>query len=698
MQTALNPKINDNHLSRKAVVYVRQSSERQVRQNTESSRLQYALTQRARDLGFNNTVVIDEDLGKSAGYDSQRTGFNNLVSMVGMKEVGIVISLEATRLARNNRDWYHLMDLCSLFDTLIGDQQVVYDPKDANDRLVLGMKGSMSEAELNLIKFRMKQGRLSKAQRGELINLLPSGYVFDGNRKVVKSNDTREREAIALVFRKFEELGSAKQTHNWLLDEKIKLLVYNPRTMEVGKKRWQLPTYDMIREMLHNPFYTGAYVYGRRETRVFYEDGQIKKTTGHFRKSEDWDVLIKDHHEGYISFEQYEKNVLQMKNNRPTNKADESVGAVRAGKAILVGLIRCGRCGRKMRVRYWGKNGTNPRYLCSGDYHQGGTNCQSFASTRTDEVFEEELFKAIEPAAVQASIDACLALDEMHVEKLRYLDRELENARYEANRAFTQYNAADPLNRLVVTELEKQWNEKLMALEEVEKRIEREKAATPDPTPEEISMVRSLCERLPEVWKHPQTDPMIKKRIIRLMVEEVIVRLDESEPMLDMMIHWKGGIHTQVRFKKPTRGNPPVNKTNDEVIELIQKLAPHHTDEEIALVLSRFGMKTGLGNDWTRVRVRGFRANNKIAPFDRKKAQNVLSLNQTAKQLELKPHSVRQLIEKGIIKAEQLVKYAPFIIEASELEKEEVQTAVRNLKKGHSLRNFGVVNKNQISF
>ena len=254
------------------------------------------------------------------------------------------------------------------------------------------------------------------------------------------------------------------------------------------------------------------------------------------------------------------------------------------------------------------------------------------------------------------------------------------------------------MNRLVVTELEKQWNEKLVALEEVEKRIESEKTAMPDPTPEEISMVRSLCERLPEVWKHPQTDPAIKKRIVRLMVEEVIVRQDEFEPMLDMTIHWKGDIHTCIRFKKPTRGNPPVNKTNDEVIELVQKLAPHHTDEEIAMVLSHFDLKTGLGNDWTRVRVRGLRANNKIAPFDRKKARNVLSLNQAAKQLELKPHSVRQLIQKGIIKAEQLVKYAPFIIEASELEKEEVQTTVRNLKKGHSFRKLGVANKNQISF
>lgn len=698
MQTALNPKINDSHLSRKAVVYVRQSSEKQVRQHVESGRLQYALTQRAQDLGFKNTVVIDEDLGKSAGYDSQRTGFNNLVSMVGMKEVGIVISLEATRLARNNRDWYHLMDLCSLFDTLIGDQQVIYDPKDANDRLVLGMKGSMSEAELNLIKFRMKQGRLSKAKRGELINMLPSGYVFDSNRKVVKSNDTREREAIALVFKKFEELGSAKQTYIWLLDEKIKLLVYNPRTMEVSIRRWQLPTYGMIQQMLHNPFYAGAYVYGRRETRVFYEDGQIKKTAGHHRKPEDWDVLIKDHHEGYISYEQYEKNVLQMKNNSHTHRADESVGAVRAGKAILVGLVRCGRCGRKMYVRYWGKSGTNARYVCPGDFSQGGSYCQSFAAMKTDEVFSEELFKAIEPAAVQASIDACQALDEMHVEKLRYLDRELENARYEANRAFTQYNAADPLNRLVVTELEKQWNEKLVALEEVEKRIESEKAVTPDPTPEEISMVRSLCERLPEVWEHPQTDPIIKKRIIRLMIEEVIMRLDEAEPMLDMTIHWKGGIHTQVRFKKPTKGDPSYNKTEDNVVELLQKLAPHHTDEEIARILNCHRLKTGLGNDWTRVRVRGLRANNKIAPFDRKKERNVLSLNQTAKRLELNPNTVRYLIQKGIIKAEQLVKYAPFMIEASELEKEELKSIVRELKKGHSLRKLGVVNKNQISF
>ncbi len=698
MQKVTGSKINDCHLNRKAVIYIRQSSERQVRQHVESGRMQYALTERAQDLGFKETVVIDEDLGKSAGYDSGRPGFASLVSMASLKEVGIAISLEATRLAGNNRDWYHPIDLCTLFDTLIGDQQVVYDPKDPNDRLVLGMKGSMSEAELNLIKFRMKQGRLSKAKRGELTTILPSGYVFDGGKKVVETNDTREREAIALVFKTFEELGSVRQTHVWFLDEKIQLLVYNTRTVEGTTKRWQSPTYGFIRQILHNPFYAGAYVYGRRESRVFCEDGRIRKTRGHCRKPEDWDVLVKDHHEGFISYEQYEKNVLQMKNNSFANKADDSVGAVRAGKAMLVGLIRCGRCGRKMQVRYWGKGGTNPRYACVGEFPQGGDYCQSFTALKTDEVFEEELFKAIEPAAVQAGIDACDALDERHREKVRYLERELENAQYEANRAFIQYDSVDPLNRLVVSELEKQWNDKLSILEQAEKRIAGEKAVMSKPTQEETAMVRSLSERLPEVRRHQQVDPAIKKRIIRIMVEEVLIRQDEAEPMLTMTIHWKGGIHTQVCFKKPTKGSPPAHKTEDNIIELVQKLAPHHTDEEIARILNCHRLKTGYGNYWTRVRIRGVRVRNKIAPFDRKKERNVLSLNEAAKRLELNPYMIRQLIRKDIIKAKQLAKYAPFIIEASELDKEEVKMIVQNLKKGQSLRKIGVVNENQISF
>jgi DNA invertase Pin-like site-specific DNA recombinase len=698
MKKIVNEKIEECHLVRKAVIYIRQSSERQVQHHIESGRLQYELTDRANVLGWANPIIINEDLGKSADIYYERSGFQSLVTRVSMGNVGIVLSFEATRLARNNRDWYHLIDLCTIFDTLLGDHHAIYDPKDPNDRLLLGIKGTMSEAELNLIKFRMRQGRLSKARRGALYTTLPPGYSFDVDGLVEKSPDIREQEAIELIFKKFKELGSARQTHLWFVQENISVPVNSKRDIEGKKRRWQLPAYSFILQFLHNPFYAGAYVYGRRGSRVFYEDGHIKKTNGHFKKPEEWEVFIKDHHEGYISWEQYEENIFIMKNNQRTGVGDEAVGAIRNGKGLLGGgLLRCQRCGRKMHVRYWGKGGTNPRYVCEGDFPQGGNYCQSFSGSKTDRVFEEELFKAIEPASIQASVEACEVVNQKYQDKIRYLEKELENAQYEANRAFTQYNQVDPNNRLVASELERRWNDKLDGLNEVRERIEKEKSEIKRPTQEEILKVKSLSDRLPEIWRHPETDPAIKKRIIRMLVEEVLIHLDEEKPLLTMTIHWKGGVHTQVQFKKPVNGDPPPNKTQENIVELLGNLAPHYPDEEIARIFNCHKFKTGHDNPWTRTRVRGLRVKNNIAPFDRNQKRDVLSLNEAAKRLEVNCYTIRELIKRGLIKSKQIIKHAPFEIESSELEKEIVKKVVRNLRAGQALRSMAGVNQNQIS-
>jgi len=698
MKEIINEKIGKSHLERKAIIYIRQSSERQVQHHVESGRVQYELINRAESLGWKNPIVIDEDLGESANIYSQRSGFQSIVTQVSMADVGIVISLEATRLARNNRDWYHLIDLCTIFDTLLGDHHTVYDPKDPNDRLLLGMKGTMSEAELNLIKFRMRQGTLSKARRGALYTIVAPGYIVGDDGEVEKSPDIREQQAVELIFKKYKELGSARQTHLWFVQEKILVPVNCQRDGEGKKRRFQLPKYSFIRHMLRNPFYAGAYVYGRRGSRVFYADGQIKKTNGHYKRPEEWQVFIKDHHEGYISWEQYEENIFLMNNNQHNPGANEAVGAIRNGRGLLVGLIRCQRCGKKMHVRYWGKGGTNPRYVCEGDFPQGGNYCQSFSGRKTDQVFEEELFKAIEPASIEASLKACEVINEKYQDKIKYLEKALENAQYESDRAFVQYNLADPQNRLVASELERRWNEKLEALDEVKERIEKEKRKLQKPTQEEIEKVQSLSDCLPEIWRHPQTDPALKKRIIRMLVEEVLMHLDEDKPLLTMTIHWKGGVHTQVQFKKPLNGDPPLNKTDENIVELLERLAPHYPDEDIARIFNCHGFKTGYGNPWNRTRVRGLRVNNDIAPFDRTKDRDVLSLNEAAKRLEVNCYTVRQLIKRGMIKSNQVIKHAPFQIESSELDKEIVKKVIKELKSGRSLRSMGGVEEDQISF
>lgn len=697
MKTIINPKISDCHLARPAIIYIRQSSERQVQQNVESTRLQYALVEHAAQLGWAQPLIIDEDLGKSAGYEAQRSGFERIVTQVCMSEVGIVISLEATRLARNNRDWYHLIDLCMIFDTLIGDHQGVYDPKDPNDRLLLGMKGTMSEAELNLIKFRMRQGRLSKAQRGALYTTLPPGYMLCEDDGVEKAADIQEQQAIELIFGKFKELGSARQTYLWFVEQNIPVAVNRKRDIEGLRRRWQLPNYSFIIQLLHNPFYAGAYAYGRRTTRVSYADGRIKKTGGHYQPMEQWQVLIKDHHPGYISWSQYEQNVLTMKSNQRNHKGSEAVGAVRSGKGLLVGLLRCQRCGRKMHVRYWGKWGVYPRYVCPGEYYHGGNYCLSFSGLKTDQVFEDELFKVIEPAAVQAGLAACDVINDNYQEKIKYLEKELERASYEANRAFVQYNQVDALNRLVASELERRWNEKLEDLNAIKARIETEKAQISKPTAEQIEAIGSLSQRLPQVWRHPQTDPAIKKKIIRMVVEEILMDLNDETRMLTMTIHWKGGVHTQVQFQKPTNTDPPPNKTDPDVVELLRELAPCYPDEEIARIFNCHQFKTGYGNPWNRTRVRVLRAKNKIVPFDRKQKREVLSLNEAAKRLDVNTYIVRQLIKKGLIEAKQIIKHAPFEIKKSELKKDSTKEAVQRVKNGGRISQISSENEKQLS-
>jgi hypothetical protein len=320
-----------------------------------------------------------------------------------------------------------------------------------------------------------------------------------------------------------------------------------------------------------------------------------------------------------------------------------------------------------------------------------------YVVTKTDRVFENELFKVIEPAAIQATLSACDVVNQQYQDKINYLEKEFERAQYEVDRAFRQYNQVDPLNRLVAAELERRWNERLQDVNEIKVRIEEEKIQIPKPTSEEVKTIRTLSQRLPEVWRHPETDPAIKKKIIRMVVEEVLVDLDDETLMLTMTIHWKGGVHTQVKFKKPVNGDPPANKTDENVVKLLKKISEHYTDEEIARIFNCHKYKTGAGNPWNRTRVRGLRSKNKIAPSDRKKKREVVSLNEASKRLDTTTYVVRQLIKKGLIKAKPIIAYAPFEIEISEIEKALVKEAVQHLKCGRRLKNIANIDDGQLN-
>ena len=390
-----SPKIKPEHLARKAIVYLRQSSEKQVRQNKESQHLQYAVAERVRSLGWKRVEIINSDLGSSAGIASaEREGFERVLSLVALGEVGIVGSREVSRLSRTDKDWCRLLEVCQIFGTLIADEQQVYDLNYLDDQLVLGIKGTLSVVELKVIRQRLLAGQESKARRGELFKRLPIGYARDAVGKVVFHPDRRVCEAIQLVFAKIRELWSVRQTFQWFRDHDVELPA-NP--IQGTRLVWKIPSQSLIRDILCNPFYAGAYVWARRPVTTLLVDGRLEKRQSAMRSAEDCRVFIRDHHVGYIDWATYEENRRMIRRNSVNWEGDESTTAIRAGQGLLVGLVRCGHCGRKLHVRYWGGRGTNARYLCKGDYDDGGQYCIGFGGSSVDRRIGHELLKVIAP-------------------------------------------------------------------------------------------------------------------------------------------------------------------------------------------------------------------------------------------------------------------------------------------------------------
>src|SRR5499433_949266 len=454
-----NPKIKPEHLARKAIVYLRQSSEKQVRQNKESQLLQYAVAERVRALGWQGVEIINSDLGSSAGVAAaEREGFERVLSLVALGEVGVVGSREVSRLSRTDKDWCRLLEVCQIFGTLIADEQQVYDLNNLDDQLVLGIKGTLSVVELKVMRQRLLAGQEAKARRGELFKRLPVGYARDPVGKIMFYPDRRVCEAIQLLFAKFRELWSVRQTFQWFRDHDLELPA-NP--IQGTRLIWKIPSQSLIRDILRNPFYAGAYVWGRRPVTTLLVGGRLEKRQSVMRPAEECRVFIRDHHAGYIDWTTYEENRRMMRRNSVNWEGDESMAAIRAGQGLLVGLLRCGHCGRKLHVRYWGGRGTNARYLCKGDYDGGGQYCIGFGGSSVDRRIGHELLKVIAPLGLEASLRALEELTAGGNAQSAALSSKLEQLEYEAKKAFEQYDAVDARNRLVAGELERRWNEKL---------------------------------------------------------------------------------------------------------------------------------------------------------------------------------------------------------------------------------------------
>ncbi|MGH8930938.1 MAG: recombinase family protein, partial [Egibacteraceae bacterium] len=461
-------KVSAAHLGRDAYVYVRQSSLTQVREHTESLQRQYELVERARMLGWaaHQVVVIDEDLGRSGAEATARAGFQRLVADVGLGRVGLVVGIEVSRLARNNTDWYHLLDLCALTDTLIADSDGLYHPADYNDRLVLGLKGTMSQAELHLIRGRLDAGLRHKAAKGELRQFLPVGLDYDDAGKVVISPDEALAAVITTVFDRFDELGSARQV---LLSLREDGLLLPRRPTRTGRISWQPATYPAVHDFLSNPAYAGAFVFGRtRRVKRLDTDGRLVTSTRQVPRDE-WAVLICDHHPGFVTWERYEDNLARLRANWRAPRGHGG-GAPREGTALLQGRIRCGRCGRMMQTGYSGTNGNCPRYVCARakQLYGGERGCQSLGGRRLEQRVLDEVLTVLAPAALAATAAALGQAQTHHAQRLAAFELAVERARYEAERTRRQFDAVEPENRLVARTLERAWEQALGQLRRAE--------------------------------------------------------------------------------------------------------------------------------------------------------------------------------------------------------------------------------------
>src|SRR5271157_5406209 len=672
-------RIEADHLAREAIVYVRQSTVDQVNNNVESRRRQYGLVERARQLGWADVSVIDDDLGRS-GSGVSRPGFEKLLAAICEGRVGAVVSIEASRLARNGRDWHTLLEFCGLVGTLIADEDGVYDPRLPNDRLLLGMKGTLSEMELTILRQRAHEALKQKARRGELFTSVAIGYVRSGHDRIEKDPDLRVREALALVFRKFVELQSVRQVHLWFRQERIALPAVR-HGVEGRRLEWKSPVYNTIHHILTNPIYAGAYAYGRSTSKTRIENGRKRVRRGLRVEQPEWDVLIRDHHEGYIGWDAFERNQRLIKDNA-NGKSWASRGTVRRGDTLLAGLFRCGHCGRKLHVAYGGTKGDVARYHCRGaSINHGTERCISFGSLRVDAAVVAEVIERIQPLGVEAALAALQVRGREDAEKSRQIELALEQARFEAAHARRQYDAVDPDNRLVAGELERRWNERLKEERRRQDELDALSAAPLDGiTPGEQEALLRLGADVERAWHAEGATIATRKRIVRMLIEEIVVRVENDG--LDLVIRWAGEDHTALRVRRNRTGQHRWSVDAD-VVELVRAMAGQMPDPAIAAVLNRSGTPTGKGKSWTRSRVASLRNHHDIAVYreGERAERGEATLDEAADALAVSPATVRRLIVEGALPASQHCKGAPWVIRFADLQRAEVVEAAERRRK-----------------
>jgi len=640
-------KVTPAHLGRVAFLYVRQSTLRQVIHNTESATRQYALRQRAVALGWatDQIVVIDSDQGQSGASAADREGFQRLVAEVGMGRAGIVLGLEVSRLARNNADWHRLLEICGLSGTLICDEDGLYDPADFNDRLLLGLKGTMSEAELHFIRARLRGGQLSKARRGELKMALPIGLVYDPADKVVLDPDTGVQHAVAHLFATFSRTGSARAVvqafarQGLLFPARVR---FGPRK---GELAWMPLKHWRVLRTLHNPRYAGAYAYGRSRQRKT-PDGRATSET---LPRQEWTALIPNAHPGYITWEQFEANLKTLAANAQAHSSERRAGPAREGPALLQGLVICGRCGRRMTVRYHQRRGVEiPDYQCVGEAIQSGApRCLTVPGGGVDQAIGQLLSDTVTPLALEVALTVQTELEARADEADALRASHVERARHRADLARRRYLAVDPDNRLVADSLEADWNHALRQLQTAQDDYQRATEATQAAlTEEHKTRIRRLATDFPALWTDPATPQRERKRMVRLLIEDVTLTKTDQ---IHLHIRFRGGQTTTLTTPIPPKAWE-AHQTHPDTLALLDRLLDDHTDTETAQALNQAGHRSGKNKTFTKSIVLHLRRAHSLPNHaQRLRARGLLTLTETADRLGVHPSTIKAWHRAGLL-------------------------------------------------